>query len=102
MAETTEDSDTAAYSNLQHFFANHFNQLLTILVNWSDEEADFAAMIERDCKLNYSGGESVMVTLLKETASNFANCPMLKDNFISEREARQFGQHPGNRRRDER
>lgn len=48
MADPTEDSGEAAYSNLQHFFANHFNQLLTILVNWNDEEADFTALIERD------------------------------------------------------
>jgi hypothetical protein len=37
--------------------------------------------MERDSKLNYIGGDSVLVFLLKEAASNFINCPMLKDNF---------------------
>ena len=86
MADSVEDSQPIGYATLQHFFANHYNQLLTILLSWRNDEVDFGALIERDCQLNYTGGESVLLALVKETASNFSNCPMLKDSFMLERE----------------
>jgi len=94
LADAVEDSgDPAVYTSLQHFFANHFNQLLSILAAWAEPDADFAAMIERDARLSYQGCESVLVTLIKELASNFVNCPMLKDNFLQDQPRGFFAQN---------
>lgn len=68
---------------------------MTILLKWSNESEDFGKLIENDCKLNYTGGESVLLALVKETASNFSNCPMLKDSFLNERDNRQLVRPPG-------
>lgn len=32
--DVKEDSQPADFSTLQHFFANHYNQLMTILIDW--------------------------------------------------------------------
>lgn len=99
MADTVEDSQPHGFSSLQNYFANHFNQLLTILLKWNDDSVDFGALIERDSQLNYSGGDSVLFTLVKEIASNFSNCPMIKDSFLHERENREHMRVP--RRHDD-
>jgi hypothetical protein len=85
MADAAGDSaEPNLFTSVQHYFANHYNQLLTILAGWDSTETDFAQLIQTDSKLAYVGGETVLMTLLKEMASNFANCPMLKDGYAQE------------------
>ena len=86
IADVVADSDPALFTNLQHFFANHYNQLLSILAHWDRESeiADFAQIIQQDSDINYSGQDSPLILLIREMASNFPNCPMLKDNFVNE------------------
>ena len=44
IADVVEDSDPILYTSIQHFFANHYNQLLSILAHWDKDssESDFA------------------------------------------------------------
>ena len=62
--------------------------MLTILLRWTDDKADFGVLIEQDLKMIYSSSESVLLTLVRETASNFIDCPMLKEGFLNERDNR--------------
>ena len=34
MSDVKEDSDPVEYTNMEHFFANLYNQFLTIIANW--------------------------------------------------------------------
>ena len=45
MSDVKEDSDPVEYTNMEHFFANLYNQFLTIIANWQNENNDFAQMI---------------------------------------------------------
>ena len=96
LIDVAEDGDPASYTSLQHFFANHYNQLLSILANWNKEDADsgdFAKLLQRDTDLSYTGQDSVLILLIREMASNFPNCPMLKDNFVQEQNMPRPGQN---------
>ena len=76
-----DDFKPSQFTSIQHFFANHYNQLFTILADWGNDQSDFATLIKKDSDLNYTGTDSVLINLLKEAASNFNNCPMLKDSY---------------------
>ena len=49
LVDVVQDSDPVLYTSIQHFFANHYNQLLSILANWdkssSEDGPDFAQML---------------------------------------------------------
>ena len=34
--------------------------------------------------MNYTGQDSPLILLIREMASNFPNCPMLKENFVND------------------
>ena len=55
LSDVAEDSDPVAYTNMQHFFANYYNQLLTILASWSSEATNFTHLLETDSQLAYTG-----------------------------------------------
>ena len=43
MADAAGDSvEPHLYTSIQHYFANHYNQLLTILAGWDSNDTDVA------------------------------------------------------------
>lgn len=95
LASVAEDSDPVLFTSLHHFFANHYNQLMTILAEWDKEDNDFGKLLENDSKLSYMGNDTILITLLKEAASGFINCPMLKENFVDQYSRGYLGQGRG-------
>ena len=68
-----EDTEPKRYINIQHFFANYYNQLLHLLVGFPDPHALKSTLQEilplpDVCK-------SVIYTLMRELATGFSTIP---------------------------
>lgn len=68
-----DDTEPKRYTNIQHFFANYYNQLLQLLVGFPDPHALKSTLQEilplpDVCK-------SVIYTLMRELATGFSTIP---------------------------
>ena len=80
----TDDSKPRNFKDLPHFFANHYNQILTIIAKWTEkgELRKILSVGQDNTGVEATKPSDVLLVLLREVAGNFPTCPMLKEDYV--------------------